>query len=108
MTRIFTQKEINTIFEKWEQPNDWSYQQIADAFGFDRKSIARLIGKAFPDQGTSGEYNSNHILTSDDVRKMREMYHTSDMSYQDIATEFGVAKSTALRAIKGQCWKGIE
>ncbi len=108
MTRIFTQEELGIMFEKYQEPNCWSYQQIADLFGVTKLMIARLIGKTFIHKNTLAENNGNHVLTREDVIKMRELYYTTDLSYQDIAIEFGVAKSTALRAIKKQNWKSVE
>lgn len=107
MSRKFTIEEIKEINEKYAEPHCLSYMQLAELFSVERKTIAKLIRKTFTHKNALGENNGNHVLTEQDVREMREIYFATDFSFLDIANQYGVSKSTALRAINGKTWKCV-
>lgn len=52
----------------------------------------------------AGEKQWQHILTADDVMKMRQIRKESGLKYSAIAEQFGVATITAAQAIIGHSW----
>lgn len=51
-----------------------------------------------------GEENGLAVLTVELVQTLRTAYSTGQYSYAQLATQHGVAKSTVMRAVKGQTW----
>ena len=108
MTRKFTAEELSKIMDMYCEPSCMSYQEIADRFGCDSQTIIRLILKNFAPGDNAGENNYHHKLTEKDVKEMRELYHCTDMSYRDLAKQFGVSKSVCVRAVKRENWRCVE
>lgn len=77
-------------------------QNIQD---MDRKGRAKRYDFSQRDQ--RGEKNCMAKLSSDTVRRMREIYAEGSLSYSKVAKKFGVSTMAAYRAIVGQSWKKL-
>lgn len=55
----------------------------------------------------SGDHNPNAILNSDAVAVIRGLYSRGGITQADIATAFGVARTTIQNVIDGNTWKGV-
>jgi len=60
-----------------------------------------------PGFGSCGENNGQSKLTSDDVRRIRQLLRTGKYEQQKLASLFGVSKQTITFIKQGKTWKGI-
>lgn len=75
----------------------------------DRMAKGRPQGRhSHPEAYPCGEQMENAKLTEDAVREMRCRYQAGGVTYRQLAEERGVSKCTAMRAIKGESWKGVK
>ena len=56
------------------------------------------------DRDSRGEGQHLARLTEADVLEMRRLYIPGQVGFARLARQFGVSKSTAMAAIKGQTW----
>jgi len=54
--------------------------------------------------GWSGPVKPSSKMTIDQVEKIRERYADSDVTYAELANDYGVSDSTIMRIIKGQTY----
>lgn len=55
-----------------------------------------------------GTERPNAILNEDDVREIRRRYETGRVTHLQMATEYGVHKTTITRIVNRQNWKWLE
>jgi transposase-like protein len=83
-------------------------RSLAKQFNVNLRTIGRILRTKIPAENQEGENNFKSILTEQEVIEMRKMYRPRKMGYHKISKKFGVAKSTAMKAIKGVTWKCLE
>ena len=54
-----------------------------------------------------GEKHPKHKLSEQDVITIRLLYHTTDTTYNALATKFGISKETISGIIAGRIWKHL-
>jgi DNA invertase Pin-like site-specific DNA recombinase len=82
-------------------------RQIAKKFKIHQGTVYKHIHKKYPIRPTIGEDNNKAILSKKKVIEMRLLYSEGNLSFKKIANLYGIEKSTAMRAIKGQTWKHV-
>lgn len=55
----------------------------------------------------SGEGNAHHILTDDDVIRMRQLYATGRYTLKSLATQFHTTESNVSRIVNGKTWRHL-
>lgn len=62
---------------------------------------------SFPHEGStkSGEENRHSHINNDDVRKMRERYANSDVTYTELSDEYDISMGAVSRMIRGESYK---
>ncbi len=106
-----------------------TYQELADRFGITPSTIGSVIeGKTWNhvdgalsdtdlkslhsrilnDRRPRGAKNGASKLTPDDVREIRNLYASGNVTYQELADRFGMHRCTIGSIIRRELWKHIE
>jgi len=98
-------------------PNDWVVQHTCEhawcvnpnhCYITTRSDASRTQKQALLRRGRHqvyrGEANQAATLTADQVRDLRHLAETTDLSYREIGERFGVDKATAWRVVQRKTW----
>ena len=58
--------------------------------------------------GIRGESHVNSVLSEEDVREIRKLYESTDISQQSLASKFDVSKGTIQNIVQGKTWTHVE
>jgi len=56
----------------------------------------------------SGEINGRSKLTKDDVREIRKKYEETNISYSDLAEQYGISFGTVGKIIRRERWQHVD
>jgi hypothetical protein len=100
--------------------NDVSYQRCghlylatspvnsADMVQKKRGAIGDKNGsRLYPERLVRGEDHPESVLTEHDIIEIRRLYASGMWTYDEIATTYGLGKSTVARIINRQAWKHV-